>query len=80
MTNEGFLKLNNFSQWEFNNVEISSGDTVEIQIDEYWIIGVIEKWQDNLYWFSRQNGVPVVLHTGIKARLPLTKDRRTVSE
>lgn len=77
LTNEGYLKKNSSARWEFNDIELTSGCTVEIQIDDDWICGVIEHWHDSYYWFSRRNGVPVVLHSGIRARLPVTKDRRS---
>ena len=72
MTNEGYLKSNNNEHWEVNGIELKPGSKIEIQIDEYWICGVIENWNDGFYWFSQKNGVPVILHSGIRARLPLT--------
>lgn len=64
------LRKNDRERWEVGSVELTSGSVVEIQIDGHWICGVIEYWHDNYYWFSRQDGVPVVLHFGIRARLP----------
>lgn len=76
MTENGLLKRKQNGRWEINGTELQSGHAVEIQIDDHWICGVIEHWQDGYYWFSRQNGTPVILHSGIKARLPMTKDWR----
>ncbi len=80
MTQDGMLKRNDCGRWEFNDIELTSGRVVEIQIDDHWICGVIEHWHDSYYWFSRRNGIPVVLHSGIKARLPLKTERRLRNE
>ena len=72
MTNKsaiGKLQKNELGRWKFSGIELTSGNLVEICIDDHWICGVIEYWHDNYYWFSRKDGVPVVLHTGIFARL-----------
>lgn len=71
------LRRNDCGRWEVGHVELTSGCLVEIEIDDFWICGVIEYWHDNYYWFSRRNGVPVVLHSGIPARLPDSYGRRS---
>ena len=71
------LRKNDCERWEFGSVELTSGSIVEIQIDGQWICGVIEYWHDNYYWFSRRNGIQVVLHAGILARLPDPYERRS---
>lgn len=63
------LQKNDCGRWEFGSVELTSGSVVEIRIDGQWLCGVIEYWQDNYYWFSRQDGVTIILHSGIHARL-----------
>lgn len=75
-SSESTLQKNDCGRWEVGFTELTSGSIVEIQIDGQWICGVIEYWHDNYYWFSRQDGVPVVLHSGIQARLPNSYERR----
>ncbi len=72
---ENTLQRNDCARWAFGEIELKSGRTVEIQIDGQWLCGVIEYWHDNYYWFSRKDGVPVILHSGIKARLHNTQQR-----
>lgn len=74
------LQKNDCGRWEVGPVELTSGSLVEIQIDGLWICGVIEFWHDNYYWFSRRDGVPVVLHSGISARLHNPNERRPVKK
>lgn len=69
------LQKNDCGRWEVGIHELTSGSLVEIRIDGQWICGVIEYWQDAYYWFSRRDGVPVVLHSGIYARLPNSSER-----
>ncbi len=77
MNNSGsYLRKNDSGRWEIGGQELTSGNPVEIQIDDYWVCGVIEHWHDNYYWFSRRDGVPVVLHSGIYARFPNSSERR----
>lgn len=71
------LRKNDCGRWEFGLYELTSGSIVEIQIDSQWICGVIEYWQDAYYWFSRRDGIPVILHSGIQARLPNLNERKT---
>jgi hypothetical protein len=73
---ETTLRKNDCGRWEVGIHELTSGSVVEIQIDGHWICGVIEYWSDNYYWFSRRDGVPVVLHSGIYARLSNSNERR----
>jgi hypothetical protein len=70
------LRRNEFNRWEFAEVELTSGSLIEICMDGTWILGVIEYWHDGYYWFSRHDGIPVILHSGIKARLPNPLERR----
>lgn len=74
------LRKNECGRWEVGPSELTSGSLVEVQIDGLWICGVIEYWHDNFYWFSRRDGVPVVLHSGIGARLPNSHERRSVKK
>lgn len=72
----GKLERNECGRWEFSEIELTSGSVVEICIDGQWICGAIEYWQDDYYWFSRRSGVTVMLHSGIRARLPDHFERR----
>lgn len=74
---EGTLRKNELDRWEYADVELTSGSFVEICLDGTWILGVIEYWHDGYYWFSRRDGIPVILHAGIKARTPTRIERRT---
>ncbi len=75
LTSQTLVK-NEIGRWQLGDIELTSGNLVEIQIEGNWICGVIEYWQDNYYWFSRKDGIPVILHTGVKARVPTSKERR----
>lgn len=75
-TRVGSLERNECGRWEFLEIELTSGSTVEICIDGYWIVGVIEYWQDDYYWFSCEYGIPVMLQSSIEARLPDPHTRR----
>ncbi len=70
-----YLRKNDSDRWQIGDCELTSGNLIEIKIDDYWVTGVIEHWNDNYYWFSRRDGVPVVLHSGIHARLPIPCER-----
>lgn len=70
------LQKNDCGRWEVGTHELTSGSIVEIQIDGHWICGVIEHCHDSYYWFSHRDGIPVVLHSGIYARLPNSSERR----
>lgn len=61
---------------EISGVEIAPGIALGLLIDGHWIMGVIENWSDEVFWFSRYDGVPVVLHSGLVARLPEHEIRR----
>ena len=65
---EGNLRRNSFGRWEVLNQELTSGDPVDLLIEGHWINGKIEFWNDDYYWFSRREGVPVVLHAGLRVR------------
>ncbi len=68
---EGNMKRNSLDRWEIGDLELTSGAAVDLQIEGHWISGIIEYWTDDYYWFSRKDGVPVVLHSGIRARARL---------
>ena len=65
---EGKMKRNSIGRWEIGELELTSGAAVDLMIEGHWISGSIEFWNDSYYWFSRKDGVPVVLHSGIGAR------------
>jgi hypothetical protein len=69
--NEETLKRNDICRWTVGDVELTSGSIVEINIDGVWLKGTIEYWhsEEDYYWFSFQDGVPVILNSGIRARL-----------
>ena len=73
---EGNLKLNDCGRWELNEIELTCGSVLYIDIDGHWIRGVIEYWTNDYHWFSQKDGVPVVLHTGIRARILNQAQRR----
>ncbi len=68
MIGEENLKRNAIGRWTLGERELTSGAAVDILIEGHWVSGSIEFWNDDYYWFSRTDGVPVVLHSGIKAR------------
>ncbi len=67
---EGKLQRNELGRWEVLDVQLCSGSPVDILIDGHWISGVIEHWQGDYYWFSRYDGIPVILSSSIVARIP----------
>lgn len=73
----GKLSRNECYRWEFDGIELTSGSVVEIEIDGHWLQGVIEYWSDDYYWFSKREGIPVILHSGISARLPQKEPKET---
>jgi hypothetical protein len=73
----GKVLRNECERWEFNGIELTSGCLVEIEIDGHWLLGVIEYWIDGYYWFSRRDGIPVILHSGVNARLPQKEPKET---
>lgn len=66
----GRLFRNVNDRWEFDGLELTSGSLVEIEIDGNWILGVIEYWMDAYYWFSKRDGIPVILSSNVNARIP----------
>lgn len=67
--NIGKLKRNSFDRWDLLDVELTSGDLVDLLIEGHWISGQIEFWNSTYYWFSKRDGVPVVLNVALTARL-----------
>jgi hypothetical protein len=65
---EGFLKKNSIGRWAIEDLELTSGASVDLRIAGNWISGSIECWSGDYYWFSRGDGVPVVLNSSIMAR------------
>ena len=65
---EGNLQMNSIGRWEVEHLELTSGDPVELLIEGHWIKGNIEFWNGGYYWFSRREGVPVILHLGLRVR------------
>ena len=70
----GKLYRNECERWEFDGYELTSGSLVEIEIDGHWLLGVIEHWSDGYYWFSKRDSIPVILHSGVSARVPQRKE------
>ena len=69
MTSEGPLKRNCFQRFEVGDVEIKSGAIVEIEINKVWLLGIIEHWHESVFWFSKLEGIAVILRNGINARI-----------
>lgn len=67
---EGKLLRNSCERFEVADLELTSGTLVEIEINKTWLLGVIEYWKDAYYWFSKVEGIAVILRNGINARLP----------
>ncbi len=70
MKTEGKLLRNDCERFEVGDFELTSGSVVEIQINRTWLLGVIEYWKDAYYWFSKVEGIAVILRNGMSARLP----------
>lgn len=66
----GELVRNTKEKFEIEMVELKNGSNVEIQINNIWLQGTIEYWQEAYYWISKIDGIAVILKNGIKARLP----------
>ncbi len=66
----GKLLRNTSQRFEVGEFEITSGCLLEIQINKIWLLGVTEYWNDGYYWFSKVDGIAVILREGIHARLP----------
>ena len=62
------LEQNAIGRCEIGQRELTSDANIELRIGGHWILGNIEFWSGDYYWFSRTDGVPVVLHSGLKAR------------
>lgn len=65
------LRRNNIGRWELGQLELTAGAAVDLKIEDHWISGIIEFWKGDYHWFSRKNGIPVVLHSEIYARLSI---------
>jgi hypothetical protein len=65
---EGLLRKNSFERWMVEGLELTSGAPVDLLIEGHWISGNIEFWNDSYHWFSRSDGVPVILHSGLRVR------------
>ena len=65
----GKLKRNFYDRWEVLDVELNSGDPVDLVVGGHWISGHIEFWNNSYYWFSSPDGAPVVLREGLTVRL-----------
>ncbi len=70
MNLEGKLLRNSCERFEVADFELTSGTLVEIEINKTWLLGVVEYWKDAYYWFSKVEGIAVILRNGINARLP----------
>lgn len=66
---QGYLKKDTTDRWQIEGVDLVSGDQVELLIGGQWILGSIEHWNGDYYWFSFGDGVPVQLDFSIKARI-----------
>ena len=67
-THEGTLKRNKIGRWEIEDLELTSGHSVDLLIGGHWLKGHIEFWTDDYYWFSLGEGIPVVLGAGVRVR------------
>lgn len=70
-TVEGKLKRNDMNRWEIEEFELTSGAALDLFIEGHWIEGNIEFWNGSYHWFSRMDGVPVILHSGLHGRTVL---------
>lgn len=66
---EETLSRNSSGRFEVGDFELTSGCSVEIQINGQWLLGTIEHWQNAYYWFSTQESIAVILRNGINARI-----------
>lgn len=67
---EGILKKNDIGRWEFNDYELTSGNTVEIMIDDTWIKGRIEYAHDSkeYVFLAGMKETIIGLRHGMRAR------------
>ena len=70
---EGKLQRNESGRFEVEEFALTSGHLVEIKIAGQWCFGIIEYWRDDYHWFSRPEGIPVILHNGVRARIKFDK-------
>jgi hypothetical protein len=66
----GKLKKNSNGRYELVDFEFTSGSRMELLIGGNWIKGYIEVWNDSYHWFSKPEGVPVLLQNGLTVRIP----------
>jgi len=64
----GALKRNSIGRFEVLGIELTSGDSVDLMIDGQWLKGIIEFWENDYFWFSQGEGIPVVLRSGFMVR------------
>ncbi|OYZ24470.1 MAG: hypothetical protein B7Y39_00750 [Bdellovibrio sp. 28-41-41] len=69
-TTKDTIFKNDIGRWVAGSYELTSGDKIEILIENHWLKGRIEFWRDDYYWFSQTGNVQVVLNSSIKARYP----------
>jgi len=65
---KGQLVRNKIGRWQVDDVELTSGDHLEIYVDGVPLRGVIEYWQNDYHWFSLIDGIPVLPLSGMKAK------------
>lgn len=70
MNHAGKLSRNDCERFEVGDFELTSGALIEIEINKTWLLGVIEYWKGGYYWFSKVEGIAVILRNGINARVP----------
>ncbi len=70
MSVSGKLIRNDCERFEIDDCQLTSGSLVEIKINNNWLLGIIEHWRDAYYWFSKDEGIAVILRNGISARIP----------
>lgn len=66
----GKLKKNSNERFELVDREFTSGSPMELLIGGHWIKGDVEFWNDSYHWFSRAEGVAVLLRNGLTVRIP----------
>jgi len=77
---EGILTKNDIGRWEFDELELTSGDAVEVFVAEQWVRGRIEYLHGSQAYALIISSGPdsetfLVLHTGMQARTPSGKIR-----
>jgi Domain of unknown function (DUF5348) len=58
-------------RYRLNDLNLSSGDCVELLVGGHWAKGTVEFWNGEYHWFSRSEGIPVVLQEGMVMRATL---------